>query len=254
MSEPEFDEILTRYASRKTTDAEEKTLFHAAAENQEAFEALAHEAVLRELLDDPASRKIVLSASETQRAGRPRFLWALALAGAAAALVVAVYLERPRTGQVFKTGQPGQQTLSAMDTLPGEVAKEFESFTAIDNLPKDARIIMPSNSYRAGEAFRLAVECDVDAKLVLIEETSDGQGRILFPNRWTPTPQVTAKTVQSIPPAAEAAIELDAAAGRVRLILAAFPMTSDPDAALQRGDRLPRPIAVAEAGFEVLPK
>lgn len=251
MSEPNFDESLGRYATHKTTPEEENLLLRRAAENQEAFDALSQEGLLRELLDDPGSRKLILDATRTHPAWRPRLLWSLALAAATAALVITFLVERPRSGQIFKTGRAGQQTLSAMDSLPADVAKEFEAFRPSD---RGATILLEKNTYHAGEGLRLRVQSDVAAKLVLIELAPDGQGRILFPNRWTPSPQVPAATAQSVPPTSEEPIALDAAPGRLHLILAAFPTGSDPDGALQRGDHMPVPLTVAAANIEVQPQ
>ena len=62
MSREEIERLLGGYATGTLTDEEQRALFAAALEDQELFDALAKEQVLREVLDDPAARQQVLDA------------------------------------------------------------------------------------------------------------------------------------------------------------------------------------------------
>jgi hypothetical protein len=263
MSEPSFDDVLNRYAARKTAPDEELFLARAAMEDQSAFDALVKEEVLRQLLDEPASRKMLLKAAARpprwrtvlERIMEPRMMWSLAGAVAAAALIVGLVLERPGAERAVKTGVSGGQTLSSMDPMPEDARKAFDSFTGVTR-PNDsaASIRIEKKQYRLGDGLRLHFRCEIEARSMLIEESPDGKARILFPNPWTPEAQVRAGTDQSVPPAERGPIQLDGAPGRLRFILAAFPADSDPAGALQRGDPLPVPLAVATESAEVAPQ
>src|SRR5689334_16162854 len=102
MSEPAFDDMLSRYASRKTSPTEEKALLRAASEDQDAFDALAQEEVMREIMDDPSARSAFLKGTAKQSAWwaaitsfiQPRTIYSLAGATAAAALVLTLFVNR----------------------------------------------------------------------------------------------------------------------------------------------------------------
>ncbi|MGH9720941.1 MAG: CsgG/HfaB family protein [Bryobacteraceae bacterium] len=77
MKQPDVHKLLGGYATDTLTPAEREALFAAALEDQQLFEALADEQVLRDLLRDPAARQRVLRALEHQP---PRSAWARMIA------------------------------------------------------------------------------------------------------------------------------------------------------------------------------
>jgi hypothetical protein len=100
-----LERLLSGYAAGTLSDEERRALFAAALEDQAVFDALAREQSLKELLDDPGTRRILLEALRTaepslrQRilwwAGRPR-VWAAAGCGAAVVLAVAWLISQRR--------------------------------------------------------------------------------------------------------------------------------------------------------------
>src|SRR5262249_19101936 len=68
MTNDEIRKLLGGYATNTLTEAERKSLFEAALENQEVFDALQEEQALKELLADPVSRVQVRQALEKPRA------------------------------------------------------------------------------------------------------------------------------------------------------------------------------------------
>lgn len=264
MSEPTFDDMLSRYAARKTTPAEETALFRAAAEDQSAFDALAQEELLRDILDDASARKAFLQGASKQQSWlaaitsfiAPRTIYSLATATAALALVVTVYVNRQKP--VYDKDLKGidggglQVALSAMDTAPEDVKKEFDTYGATKRPNDDAaRIEVSQKAYKVDDGLRVRLFCGIEAKLVLVEEAQQGPARILFPNRWNASPESSAGIPQLVPPETEKALLLDGAPGRLHLILAAFPADSNPESTIHSGGKLPAPLAVAMADVEV---
>ncbi len=104
MADRDLEKLLGGYATGTLTDAERKALLEAALEDQALFNALSDEQAVKELLDDPASRRRVLEAlekaSEPSTAGAagwraPILAWLkrpanLGLAGSLATAVIAV--------------------------------------------------------------------------------------------------------------------------------------------------------------------
>ena len=94
MSREEIQKLLGGYATGTLTAEEQQVLFEAALDDQELFDALAREQVIRDLLRDPAAKARVLAeldsgAGRGWKAWVRRPLWAgLAMAGVAAIAVV----------------------------------------------------------------------------------------------------------------------------------------------------------------------
>lgn len=86
--------LLGGYAAGNLTEEERKALCEAAVDDQEIFDALAREDVLREALEDPAARGRLLAAL-----GEPKHAWykrwiPVAMAAAVAGLVLAIVWQR----------------------------------------------------------------------------------------------------------------------------------------------------------------
>lgn len=84
MSPDEARKLLGGYATGSLTDAERRALFEAALHDQELFEELAGEQVLKEVLDEPGARQRLVAALEPPR----QRAWLWGWAGAAATLAV----------------------------------------------------------------------------------------------------------------------------------------------------------------------
>jgi len=118
MSRDEVQKLLGGYATGTLTPEEQKALFAAALEDQELFDALAHEQSLRDLLRDPAAKAHVLAALDAPRArgrwiGWVRRPWVagLAMAGIAAVSIAVWRGQRspePQT-QIIANVQPQPQ-------------------------------------------------------------------------------------------------------------------------------------------------
>jgi hypothetical protein len=99
MNREEIQRLLGGYATGTLTPEEQQALFAAALEDQELFDALGREQVLRDLLRDPAARAEALAALDAPAAGRVGWLaWlqrpvmvGFAAAGLAAVAVLAVW-------------------------------------------------------------------------------------------------------------------------------------------------------------------
>lgn len=88
MTPEDARKLLGGYATGSITEAERKALFEAALVDQELFDELAGEQVLKEVLDEPGARQRLLVALE-----RPRHrAWLWGWAGASAAVAIAVVI------------------------------------------------------------------------------------------------------------------------------------------------------------------
>jgi hypothetical protein len=99
MTRDEARKLVGGYATGSLTEAERSALFEAALEDQELFDELAGEQVLKEVLDEPEARQRLLNALEPppHRAAwwiRP-WPWAAAAATLAVAIGIVVYDRTP---------------------------------------------------------------------------------------------------------------------------------------------------------------
>lgn len=90
MKREDARKLLGGYATGNLSPEEQRALFEAALEDQELFESVADEAALKELLDDPGNRRLLLEALPSRRKSFVRRwpVWSWAAAGAVAACVV----------------------------------------------------------------------------------------------------------------------------------------------------------------------
>lgn len=75
MSNEEVRKLLAGYATNNLTEAERKSLFEAALNDQELFDALHEEQALKDLLDDPVSREQIRHALEEKTPAPARAAW-----------------------------------------------------------------------------------------------------------------------------------------------------------------------------------
>jgi hypothetical protein len=116
----EIQKLIGGYATGSLTDAERKLLFDAALEDQELFDELAHEQVLKELLEQPGAKQRLLAALEPETSNRifvrKQWPWAVAAAAACMAVVIGVV--------VLRTAEKPREI--AVVTAPADVAKPTE--------------------------------------------------------------------------------------------------------------------------------
>ena len=127
MTQDEIRKLLGGYATDALTDHERQSLFEAALEDQELFNALQNEDALKELLADPALRDDVrralqTSTRDTRRTGFPWRRWGLGVAvPAVVALIVIAFMNHA------KAPQPAQEArLSEPPAAPAPMALKLE--------------------------------------------------------------------------------------------------------------------------------
>jgi hypothetical protein len=93
ISKDEARKLLGGYATGSLSEAERTALFQAALEDQDLFDELAGEQVLKEVLDEPGARQRLVAALEPPRKHRA-WLWATAATTAAVAVVIGVVVSQ----------------------------------------------------------------------------------------------------------------------------------------------------------------
>jgi len=111
MTPDDARKLLGGYATGSLTEAERTALFQAALEDQELFDELAGEQVLKEVLDEPGARQRLLAALEPPRKHRV-WLWVSAAGTLAIAVVIAIVVSQrtqappQQIAQVMKSPEP----------------------------------------------------------------------------------------------------------------------------------------------------
>ncbi len=113
MTKDEARKFLGGYATGSLTEAERTALFQAALEDQELFDELAGEQVLKEVLDDPGARQRLIAALEAPR--HRTWLWATAAASLAIAVVIGIVVSQ-------RTPPPPQQIAQVLKSPQRSVA------------------------------------------------------------------------------------------------------------------------------------
>jgi hypothetical protein len=102
MTKDEIRKLLGGYATNTLTESERSTLFQAALDDQELFDALQREQALKNILDDPSARAEIREALDRPRSVRsPWWIWGSAI-GAAAAAVVLIAVFWPRANVLLE--------------------------------------------------------------------------------------------------------------------------------------------------------
>lgn len=161
MRERDLERLLGGYATGTLTEAERRALFEAALYDQRLFEALAREQVLKELLDDPRSRRRILETLE-RASPSPVQSWTvggldwlrrpanLALSGSLASAVVAVIAlghlllqGGPRTTEPLLTADARPSMEKARPLTPGKKASpraKNSSTQSASGLPAEKKV------------------------------------------------------------------------------------------------------------------
>jgi len=112
LSKDEARKLLGGYATGSLTEAERTALFQAALEDQDLFDELVGEQVLKEVLDEPGARQRLIAALEPPRKHRA-WLWVTAAATMAIAVVIGVVVSQrtpapppQQIAQVMKSPEP----------------------------------------------------------------------------------------------------------------------------------------------------
>jgi hypothetical protein len=116
MTPAEARKLLGGYATGSLSEAERQVLFEAALKDQDLFDELAEEQVLKEVLDEPGARQRLLAALESgpHRTGWWMRPWPWAAAASALAMVIGIVIynqtpppEQPQQiAQVLKSPEP----------------------------------------------------------------------------------------------------------------------------------------------------
>ena len=115
MSKDEARKLIGGYATGSLTEAERRVLFEAALQDQELFDELAGEQVLKEVLEEPGARQRLLAALEPARKNRA-WIWATAAATAAIAVVIGIVV-------LQRTPSPPPQQLAEVLKSPEPVVQ-----------------------------------------------------------------------------------------------------------------------------------
>jgi hypothetical protein len=112
MTRDEARKLLGGYATGSLTEAERTALFQAAVEDQDLFDELAGEQVLKEVLDEPGARQRLIAVLERPKRQRA-WLWVTAASTVAIAVVIGVVVSQrtpppppQQIAQVMKSPEP----------------------------------------------------------------------------------------------------------------------------------------------------
>ncbi|MBZ5678402.1 MAG: hypothetical protein LAP61_29560 [Acidobacteriia bacterium] len=119
MTPEEARKLLGGYATGSLSEAERTALFQAALEDQELFDELAGEQVLKEVLDEPGARQRLIAVLEPPRKHRA-WLWAMVAATAAVAVVIGIVVSQrtpppppQQIARVMKSSEPAEAPVAA---------------------------------------------------------------------------------------------------------------------------------------------
>jgi hypothetical protein len=107
MTREEARKLLGGYATGSLTEAERSALFEAALDDQELFDELSGEQVLKEVLDEPGARQRLIAALEPPR--HRAWLWITAAAALASVIGVVVLNRTPPPQQVAQVLKSPEQ-------------------------------------------------------------------------------------------------------------------------------------------------
>ena len=273
---PDVKHYLGGYAWGILSPAEERRLHEAALDDQDLFNALAHEHLFREALEDEEFRSRLKRRLRelNERPGRVFQLgfsdWfkrpAVSFAAVAATLILAVGLYR--LSEMRSPGPEGDGDDSAavliapksLEPAPQSTSRVEGDGESLERLWDRARIEPDAISleldrpgqiprYVEGEPLQISFSLAQDAAVLLLARDREGIVRQIFPNEYQSSPLVCANQRFVVPQAGLDHWLFAAKTGRHRLRLLVFPAGSDP---LEPGSGgLNRPQA-AELQYQVL--
>lgn len=167
MNKDEIQKLIGGYATGSLTEEERRSLFEAALDDQELFDALQNEQALKELFDDPLSREQVRRAAAASLPSPKRawfrqpWMWGAGVSVAAAAVLLVVLLQPAQQRnaayvappkQVAQAPQPPQvdvkeSTPGPQDEKPAKIAKPAEPVKPVESARKEElRALVPPPS------------------------------------------------------------------------------------------------------------
>jgi hypothetical protein len=208
MNPGDIRKLLGGYAAGTLTEEERRVLFEAALTDQDLFNELAREQALKELLEEPAARRQLLTALEEKPALIERFrawlsrpvAWVAAGSLAAATLLVVVVVRRAETPPApepvitasLKTASPPEPERSVPRAiavpatakpkepveLPAQTVVAEEKDKGADESKKELRadIALPSPLIRSAQAAGALSVADAIQTNLLATTPADGAG------------------------------------------------------------------------------
>ena len=277
MRDIDVRELMGAYATDTLLPVEARRLHEAALEDQELFNALADEDLLREALADEAYRgrlKRQLRALN-ERSGfgfaagfadwfkRPAVVSATAVAAIALAVGIRLLLDVQLPREVDVSFDPSATASEAkgLRSVKEPASPETASDAPLERLWDRARIAGYSGislgldragevpRYTAGERMRIGFSVTRDAVALLLVKSPGGDVRQLFPDARRSSPLVRARERVLVPRAGQGYRQVAGRPGRHRLRLLVFSASADP---LKAGlDERAQPIA-AERQYQVV--
>ncbi len=129
----EARKLLGGYATGSLTEAERKLLFDAALEDQDLFDELATEQVLKEVIEEPGARARLIAALEPEKKQRVWWPWAAAVTVAGLATIGVWLAQRPAPRQ--------EVALNVEKATPAEIAAPATDAVAPSPKPAPAPAI-----------------------------------------------------------------------------------------------------------------
>ncbi len=169
MAQGDLEKLLGGYATGTLTEEERNALFEAALHDQDLFNALADEQALKELLDDPVTRRRLLQALEQKPAPQATeglaslFGWlrrpaGLAFAGTLATAVLAVVVVTNLEREEMLAPQDKLAPPDVQQSAPGTTARDMPDVQKVTKAPSEAQDEMSSlqTDQRRDDAPRVA--------------------------------------------------------------------------------------------------
>ena len=272
-------ELVGAYACDILSPREERRLHEAALDDQDLFDALAEESLLREAFADEAFRQRLLCRLRVLEEGFPRRVAAglaalfgqpstLLAVGTAAIGIVAGF------GGLFRALQPpspdSSSRAASQPIEERELPSDFRSFNFFGGHEHSVQLGRLWNSvrpgsvtgvelrlnrqgipphYTRGEPMRVGFSVPKEAAVVMLSKSPEGVVTQLFPDERRSSPLVRANERVTVPSAGQGDSWLAGPIGRHRLRLLVFAPGADPFKAEPAGQV--RPMAV-ERLFSVL--
>jgi hypothetical protein len=238
---------LGAYASGSLSRSEERRLHRAALDDQELFNELAQEELLREVFSDSVFRQRVMRRLRSLEE-RPRFGWAalfaswfrqpaFAAGAAMAAMVLAAGVALFQEERIPREAAKGLESAGAMEK---GLVPEPETDSALAGTGRDGLLEQlwgqarlgredgvelgfdrPGDvpRYAVGEGIRVRFSVPSDASVVLLAKGPAGVVTRLFPDSRHPSPQVRANEQVQVPSAEQDILRVTGPGGRNRLRL-----------------------------------
>lgn len=273
MREIDVRELLGAYATGTLLPAEERLLHEAALDDQELFDALADEDLLREALADPVFRQRLQRRLRELRGRSSRSLsfpladWLrrpMVLAGAAVVAIALVIgtgvLRKMRDLDGFGPGLQPATRPSGVEELPSRPMDGADR-TSLERLWERARpsqiagveLVLDRSGtvprYATGDPIRIGFSVQREAAVVLLSQDPNGFVRQYFPNQRRSSPRIGANERVVVPGAGQGFLRVSGPSGRHALRLLVFPPNADPMQLGTPGSE--RPLAV-EREYQVV--